>query len=126
RRRIRPGPGAHPGAGEELDRRPEVRPANRGEPAHAEPGPGVRRGVPRPPREVVSAAPPGPLAQDRRLGRDGGTVRLRPDIRPEATRLDLVQPAGLALDPPTSTAVLPVHPPLQGVAAGRGRPPQAA
>jgi hypothetical protein len=49
----------------------------------------VRRGVRQPPREVVSAAPRAPLPQARRLGRDRGTVRLRPDLRPEATRLDL-------------------------------------
>src|SRR5215218_3641911 len=88
-RRIRPGLGAHLGAGEELDRWPEVRPTHRGEPAHAEPGPGVRRGVPQPPREVVSAAPPAPVPHDRRLGRHRGTVCLRPDLRPEATRLGL-------------------------------------
>jgi hypothetical protein len=55
-RRIRPGPGADPGAGKGFHRRADVRPAHRGEPAHAEPGPGVRRGVRQPHREVVSAA----------------------------------------------------------------------
>jgi hypothetical protein len=33
--------------------------------------------------------PASSLAQARRLGRDRGTVRLRPDVRPQATRLDL-------------------------------------
>jgi NADH:ubiquinone oxidoreductase subunit F (NADH-binding) len=63
--------------------------ANGTEGAHAEPGPGVRRGVRQPRREVVPAAPRAPLPQAGRLGCHRSTVRLRPGIRRQATRLDL-------------------------------------
>ncbi len=84
------GPRTHPGAGERLDRRAEMRPADRREPAHAEPRAGLRRRVRQAPRGLVPTAAPAPLPQARRLGRDGGTVQLRPGLRGQATRLDLV------------------------------------
>jgi NADH:ubiquinone oxidoreductase subunit F (NADH-binding) len=48
-------------SGHGVHRRAEMRPADRGEPAHAEPGPGVPGRVRQPRREVVSAAPRAPL-----------------------------------------------------------------
>jgi hypothetical protein len=89
RRRIRPGPGAHPGPSKRVHRRAEVRPADRGEPAHPEPGPGIPGRVRQPRRAVVSTAPRAPLPQADRLGCHRSTVHLRPGLCPQAARLDV-------------------------------------
>jgi NADH-ubiquinone oxidoreductase-F iron-sulfur binding region len=74
-----------------------------------EPGPGVPGRVRQPRREVVSPAPRASLPQARRLGRHRSTVRLRPGIPRQATRLDLPVLTGPSSNGGSRCATCPAH-----------------